>query len=259
MSGMGDPLVPSGAFLARPRVLAGAMVGLGAGAAWVALAWLHAAEAEAPMGLAELCLAPHAAGTGGFGALSAMWVLMGAAMMLPTAAPAIDLYIRLAARMEARAGLHLAAFAGGYLAVWSAFGLAAAALQARAGPALAALPADAVSGALLLIAGAWQLTPLKEACLAACRNPLGFFMRHWRDGPAGALRLGCLHGAVCLGCCWALMGLMLIAGAMNLLWMAALGLLMLAEKTLPWADRAGRGLGLALCLAGAALLARAAA
>jgi len=117
------------------------------------------------------------------------------------------------------------------------------------------VPADRLSGTLLLLAGLYQLTPVKRLCLDACRNPLGFFMRHWREGPAGALRLGARHGIVCLGCCWALMGLMLIAGAMNLVWMAALGILMLAEKTLPHADRAGRLLGVSFAGAGAALLA----
>lgn len=220
-----------------------------AGAAWLALAWLHGGAAD-PV---ALCLAVP--GAEGPARLAAMWVLMGAAMMLPTAWPALGLYGRLSARMEAGGGVHLAGFVSGYLAVWSAFGIAAAALQTAAAPALAGTDPRLAAGALIALAGAWQLTPWKAACLDACRNPLGFFMRHWAEGPAGALALGARHGGVCLGCCWAAMGLMGIAGAMNLAWMAALGILMLAEKTLPAAPLLGRLLGAAALLAGLALVA----
>jgi len=237
--------------LADPRVQGALILGLVSGAAWVALGWI---EATAPGRLAELCLAPLAGGAA-LAPLLAMWLLMGAAMMLPTAAPALDLYLRLAARIETARMLHIAGFAAGYLGVWAGFAAAAALAQTLAGPALGALPPDRLTGALLLLAGGYQFSAMKAACLSHCRSPLAYFMGHWRNGPVGAFRLGLGHGAHCLGCCWALMLLMLAAGAMNLAWMAALGALMLAEKTLPGAARWGRLLGLAAVLAGAWLIA----
>ena len=96
--------------------------------------------------------------------------------------------------------------------------------------------------------------PLKQACLALCRNPLAFFLAHWREGAGGAVAMGLRHGAVCIGCCWALMGLMFLAGTMNLAWMAGLGLVMLLEKVAPGAVPAGRVAGLAMALAGGALI-----
>jgi len=242
----------------RPRLLAALGVGLAAGAGWVALAALDPAAQASPLtALAELCLALEAPSLGAYPAVAAMWLLMSVAMMLPTAAPAIDLYARLSRRIEhGRLGC-LLGFAGGYVAAWGGFGLIAAAVQLALSGAAAGAQTGAtgtVAGVLLLLAGGYQLTPLKAACLTLCRNPLAFFMAHWRDGPRGAAGMGVRHGLICIGCCWALMGLMLVAGAMNLIWMAALGALMLAEKTLPGADRAGRVLGAALAMAGAALV-----
>ncbi|MDT8345758.1 MAG: DUF2182 domain-containing protein, partial [Thermohalobaculum sp.] len=135
------------------------------------------------------------------------------------------------------------------------FGLVAAAVQVALGDALGQqVAAGPAAGAVLVLAGGYQLTPLKAACLTLCRNPLAFFMAGWRDGPAGALAMGLRHGLICIGCCWALMALMLLAGTMNLVWMAALGTLMLAEKTLPHADRMGRLAGAGLVIAGVALI-----
>lgn len=240
------------AVLDRPRVLGWAALGLIVLAAWVAILSLHGRVGAEADWLAALCMALP--GETGFATLAAMWVLMGAAMMLPTAAPAIDLYGRLVRKEPETQARQMAGFVAGYLVAWSGFGLAAAVLDWAAADLLGAVPPDALIGALLVVAGLYQLTPIKQACLAACRNPLGHFMRHWREGQLGALRLGMSHGAVCVGCCWALMALMLASGAMNPAWMVALGLLMLAEKTLPGADRAGRFLGLAAALAGAALI-----
>jgi len=188
----------------------------------------------------------------------AIWALMSVAMMLPTAAPAIDIYVRLSRRIEVRRGAHVAAFAGGYLAAWTMFAAVAAAAQvllgARIGAIAATLPQGVLAGGLLVLAGGYQLTPLKQACLAKCRNPLAFFISHWREGVGGAARMGLHHGMICVGCCWALMGLMFLFGTMNLAWMAGLGLLMLLEKTAPRAIQAGRLTGLAMALAGAALI-----
>lgn len=246
----------AGAVLDRPRVLGWLALALIVLAAWIAILALHGrAGAEADW-LAALGMA--APGHTGFATLAAMWVLMGAAMMLPTAAPAIDIYVRLSRRIEARRAAHVSALASGYLAAWTGFSVVAAggqvALAAAIGTGAPDLPRGALAGGLLLLAGLYQLTPLKQACLTKCRNPLAFFVSHWRDGVAGAARMGLHHGAICVGCCWALMGLMFLFGAANLAWMAVLGLVMLLEKTAPGAGRAGRLTGLAMALAGAVLI-----
>jgi predicted metal-binding membrane protein len=107
-------------------------------------------------------------------------------------------------------------------------------------------------------AGLYQATPLKDVCLAHCRSPFGFLMTAWREGPAGAFQMGLRHGAYCLGCCWALMGLLFVAGIMNLVWVAAITVLVLLEKLAPGGRRIGRAAGLVLVLAGAWLFGRAA-
>lgn len=243
----------------RPRVLALAGVALASLAGWAGLIALHGGAEPVPLGaprFAVLCLT--APGPSALAWATAVWALMSVAMMLPTAAPAIDLYVRLTRRIERRRAAHVAGFAAGYVLAWGAFAAAAGAaltLAGRAlGPALVTLPPALGAGALLLLAGLYQLSPLKAACLALCRSPLTFFMAHWREGVGGALAMGLRHGLTCIGCCWALMGLMLVAGTHDLAWMAALGLLMLAEKVLPGAPRWGRLLGLAMAAAGAGLV-----
>lgn len=242
----------------RPRLLAAGGVGMGALAAWSALATMHGAGAEGEW-LVNLCRGIALPAAEALPAAAAIWALTSVAMMLPTAAPAIDIHVRLSRRIETRRAAHVSAFAGGYLVAWTGFAAMAATAQvllgARIGALAETLPQGALAGGLLLVAGGYQLTPLKQACLAKCRNPLAFFMSHWREGIGGALRMGLHHGAICIGCCWALMGLMFLFGTMNLAWMAGLGLVMLLEKTAPGAARAGRLVGLAMALAGAALIA----
>jgi len=240
-------------YLDRPRLLAFGGVVLGSTAAWIALAALHDPAPTGSAGwLDRLC----GIATGApFRSAMAIWALMSVAMMLPTAAPAIDVYVRLSRRLEAQRGTHVAAFAGGYVAAWVALAALAGALQVALGArAAGAVAPGLASGSLLLLAGLYQLTPLKQACLTLCRNPLAFFIGHWREGVGGAFAMGLHHGAVCIGCCWALMALMFVAGAMNLAWMAALGLAMLLEKAAPGAAPAGRLAGLAMALGGAALI-----
>jgi len=245
--------------LDRPRVLAFGGVVLAALAAWVALALLG--EARPGSGLAwlsALCGGVALPGSDAVAGAMAMWALMSVAMMLPSAAPAIDIYVRLARRIEARRAVHVAGFAAGYVLAWATLSAIAGTAQVLVGRELAtsaaALPHGWVAGGLLLLAGLYQFTPLKQACLTACRNPLAFFMSHWREGIGGAVRMGLHHGAICIGCCWALMGLMFLSGAMNLAWMAALGLVMLLEKTAPGAAYLGWLSGIAMALAGAALI-----
>lgn len=184
-----------------------------------------------------------------------MWGAMMVAMMTPSAAPAVLLYGRVRAQAEKQgrgAGLAPAsAFVTGYLVVWLAFSVAAAALQwtlERGGlvsPLSMGSQSQWLSAAVLIATGLYQLTPLKNVCLTQCRSPTGFLTRHWRPGVAGAIRLGVLHGAYCVGCCWVLMGLLFVGGVMNLAWIAALTVLVMAEKLLPagpWVARAGGGI-----------------
>ena len=234
-------------------------VALGSLAAWVALAVLHGAHDGHDIDwLAELCRGIALPFSAALPGAVAIWVLMSIAMMLPTAAPAIDMYVRLTRRIEARRGAHVAGFAGGYMVAWAGFAAVAGGAQAVFGGEIiditATLPQAAVAGGLLVLAGMYQVTPLKQACLTLCRNPMAFFMSHWREGVGGALRMGAYHGLICIGCCWALMLLMFLFGAMNLAWMAALGLLMLLEKAAPGAAQAGRLSGIAMALAGTTLI-----
>lgn len=190
----------------------------------------------------------------------AMWTLMMVAMMLPSAAPMILLYSRVAARSEPGRGIGLtSAFLLPYLGIWTLFAAAAALAQALLvatgliGEMTLAIGDGRIAGGLLLLAGLYQLSSLKQACLDQCRSPISFIMRLSRPGAAGALRLGVAHGLYCLGCCWALMLLLFAGGVMNLAWVAALSLLVLVEKTAPrWTSRL---LAAALLAAGAALLA----
>ncbi len=189
-----------------------------------------------------------------------MWALMMVAMMLPSAAPMILFYARFARRSGMRgAAAATAVFVLSYIAIWTLFSALAALLQAAlvaAGAASAmelALGDRRVAGLLLGLAGLYQLTPLKRSCLASCRSPLDFLMRQWRPGPAGALRLGLAHGLFCLGCCWALMALLFVGGVMNLAWIAALAVVVMAEKLAPARLRLRQVLGIVLILAGIAL------
>jgi predicted metal-binding membrane protein len=251
-------------FLDRPRLLAFGAVMLGSLAAWVALSVLHKALPELAVSgsgigwLSALCRGVGLSFGAALPGAVTIWVLMSVAMMLPTAAPAIDIFVRLTRRLETRRATHVAGFVGGYLIAWASLAVIAGGAQASLGDALFAGPTSApqnvLAGGILLLAGLYQLTPLKQACLTQCRNPLAFFMSHWREGVGGALRMGIHHGMICIGCCWALMGLMFLSGVMNLAWMAALGLIMLLEKTVPGAARVGRLTGSALALAGAALI-----
>jgi predicted metal-binding membrane protein len=240
-------------------MLAFGSVMLGSLAAWVALAVVHQGHPGSGIDwLSALCRGIALPVSAALPGAVTIWVLMSIAMMLPTAAPAIDLYVRLTRRIEARRAAHVAGFAGGYLIAWAGFAAVAGSAQSVFGDGIAdftaSLPRGALAGGLLVLAGLYQLTPLKQACLTLCRNPMAFFISHWREGIGGALRMGVYHGLVCVGCCWALMALMFLFGAMNLAWMAALGLLMLLEKAAPGAAQAGGLSGIAMALAGTALI-----
>lgn len=185
--------------------------------------------------------------------LWAMWAVMMTAMMLPTATPLIRLYAA-AARGRPETGspaLRVYALASGYLSLWAAFSVVATGLQ-RVLASTSVLtpmmePATPAAGATVVaIAGLYQLTPLKRACLRACRSPLGFMVQRWRSGAAGAFRLGLDHGAYCLGCCWALMLILFAGGVMNLAVIVTLTLWVLVEKVAPFAEHTPAVSGVAL-------------
>ena len=152
------------------------------------------------------------------------------------------------------------AFTAGYLLVWLGFSLAAAGLQwaLQHAEVLSAATMGSqsrwLSAGVLAAAGLYQLSPLQDRCLSHCRSPAAFLSRHWRPGAPGAVRLGAMHGAYCVGCCWLLMGLLFVGGVMNLVWIAALTLLVLAQKLVPGGAWVGRAAGVAMLAWGAATL-----
>jgi predicted metal-binding membrane protein len=181
----------------------------------------------------------------------AMWWLMMLAMMLPSATPAILLYARV---RQTRAGDASIAqtwvFLVGYLAVWLLFSIVAASVQSLVTDSSMALRSRAAQGAVLVAVGLYQLSPLKTACVSQCRSPGQFISRHWRPGWEGAFRLGVIHGAYCVGCCWMLMGLLFVGGVMNLLWVVGLTILVAAEKLLPGGSLLAKVSGVAFILWG---------
>jgi len=186
----------------------------------------------------------------------AMWAVMMVGMMAGSAAPVLLLFAAAHAR-RGEHGVRLAVlmFGLGYLTVWVGFSACAALAQwafhemAMLSPAMTA-SSPYLAGAILVVAGAYQLTPWKGACLTQCRSPLGFLMSNWRDRRLGALQMGIRHGAYCLGCCWALMGVLFVVGVMNLIWVAALTAFVLLEKFGPGGAIVGRAAGAAMVVAG---------
>jgi len=197
--------------------------------------------------------------------LWAMWAVMMAGMMLPSAAPMLLLY-GVAARRRGtgpRAAYEIYALAAGYVAVWALFSVLATATQRIFSMLLVVSPmmtltSPTAGAALLLIAGLYQLTPLKRVCLQKCQSPLSFLMHRWRAGAAGAFRMGVGHGAFCLGCCWALMLLLFVGGVMNLIVIAALTAFVAFEKLGPFGVHGARLSGALLLAAGVWILLRAA-
>jgi predicted metal-binding membrane protein len=186
-----------------------------------------------------------------------MWVAMMVAMMFPAAAPMILLFDRVerGKREAGRSYVPTAYFVGAYLAIWTAFGVAAFALAVL----VDRLAADAswvseewarLAGVLLIAAGLYQLTPLKNVCLSKCQSPMSFLMTSWRDGKVGAIRMGLLHGCYCLGCCWLFFVILLPLGVMNVAAMVVIAALVFGEKCLPVGDRLARAAALVLVVYG---------
>ncbi|CAM3503139.1 DUF2182 domain-containing protein [Halomonas lysinitropha] len=217
------------------------------------LCWGYLIAEAALMARGETLLMPMA--RGGWSPLEAglmllMWGLMMAAMMLPSAAPMILLHATMTRRRRARGEPAAAtgSFAAGYLAVWTLFSLVAVLLQsglqraALLSPMLA-LTSQGMAGLVLIGAGLYQCSPVKNACLRHCRSPLDFMLTEWREGSRGAFTMGLRHGAYCVGCCWVLMLLLFVGGVMSLAWIAGLALWVLVEKLAPAGHWLGRALG----------------
>ncbi len=192
-----------------------------------------------------------------FGYMLLMWVIMMVGMMVPSAVPMALIYAAIA-RKAARQGMSLAPtgfFVSGYIVIWSVFSVVATLAQWGLDQAALLSPMMVVTSpgfgaGLLIVAGLYQMTPMKDACLRHCRSPAHFISQSWKPGAFGAFRMGLEHGAYCLGCCWILMALLFFGGVMSLLWIAGITVFVLLEKVLPFGRVGGRIAGGAMVLSG---------
>jgi predicted metal-binding membrane protein len=247
----GDAVQERGVAPDRLTLLTCAAVLVVAAAAWVSVISSAADSGSMDEGMAG---GPTAVGALAF---VAAWTVMMAAMMLPSALPMISLYgaVQRNAQGSTQSGAPVALFALVYLGLWAAAGLPAYAAGVLLGAVSPELLPYGVAAALL-VAGAYQLSPLKQVCLRACRSPLGFLMGHWRAGFRGGLAMARAHAAYCLGCCWALMAVLVVAGAMGLPWVLLIAVIVAAEKLLPQGEWTARIAGFALVLVGVAVAAQ---
>lgn len=238
--------------LARERnLILGALFALAA-AAWAVLIWQATMMDDEDMGLTMGMSAPL---------FLAVWVAMMVAIMFPTAAPMILTFARVQANREARGQLLVPTwlFVGAYILLWSATG-ALAYGAAVLGDELAEDSmwlmdnAARIGGVLLIVAGVYQLTPLKRTCLSKCRTPMTFILSSWREGRGGAVRMGLEHGVYCLGCCWLLFAILFPLGLMNVAAMAVIALFIFAEKSLPIGRSIGQLAAAALIVYGAVVI-----
>jgi predicted metal-binding membrane protein len=188
-----------------------------------------------------------------------MWAVMMVGMMLPSALPMILLFTTVQRRQGKRPVVTTGTFASGYLLIWGGFAVVAAALQTELGkwallsPSLTFVSIR-LAGLAFLMAAAYEFSPLKNRCLTQCSSPIGFITAYWRPGVAGAFLMGISHGTFCVGCCWALMMLLFTAGVMNLLWVAALAILVLVQKVVPYARITTTATGTAMAVVGLVLV-----
>jgi predicted metal-binding membrane protein len=216
---------------------------------WLALLWLIMDSCH-PIVMMTMPMSPAWSAINLIAVFS-MWVVMMAAMMLPSAIPMILLHNK----MSSKSGITFEslAFILSYLLIWALFSIAAVAFQffTHSGGILNAsslTTSKIVSIILLLLAGAYQFSELKNTCLNKCRTPVGFFMGFWKSGVNGAFNMGLRHGLFCLGCCWAIMLLLFVGGVMNLTWVLLLTIAVVAEKTLPAGELISKVIGVALIL-----------
>ena len=186
-----------------------------------------------------------------------VWTIMMVAMMLPAAAPMILIFASAQARRDRHVAVPTWIFVAGYILVWAGAGLGAYALDQAftelwsSHPSSAAVSwAPLALGIALILAGLYQFTPLKHVCLRQCRSPWGFVAQYWREGRAGAVKMGVRHGLYCLGCCWALFAVLTAIGMMSIAWMLSLTLVVFAEKVIPFGLRISAAVGLALIVLG---------
>ena len=189
-----------------------------------------------------------------------LWGVMMVAMMFPAIVPVAGIFATLARRKREQQlpSTPVWVFVAGYALLWTLTGSVGYAADLTMQTLPAYFPvlktySTPISGALLIVAGLYQLTPLKDRCLSHCRSPFAFLMAHWRDGYGGAFQMGVSHGLYCLACCWSLMMVMFIMGTMNLVWMGFLAIAIFFEKSLPAGPTFGRGVGTALIVLGIAL------
>jgi predicted metal-binding membrane protein len=224
----------------------------------VALSWAYVYSLASHMRNMEMATEMampqmQAWGIADFALMFSMWAVMMIAMMTPSAAPMILIFagVNRRRREQEHSYVPTSVFLVGYLVVWAAFGVLATAAQwglhavSLLSP-VAAITSPVLGGVLLLVAGTYQWTPLKHACLSKCRSPMGFVLHEWREGRWGAFLMGLKHGGYCTGCCWTLMALLFVAGIMNLLWVAAIAGFVLLEKAAPGGERLGRMAGVVL-------------
>jgi len=219
------------------------------------LAWAYLAHLAAPMG-AHLGMAMPQVRSWSIGetaGLAIMWIVMMVAMMVPSVSPVILLFAGISRRRRVQGvqATPVSVFVLGYLLAWTGYAVLAALIQSALHSAALLSPAMAIEspllgGGLLILAGLYQWLPLKGACLSHCRSPLGFFSTEWREGTSGAAVMGFRHGSYCVGCCWALMALLFVAGVMNLLWVAVIAGFVLIEKVVPSGRLIGRLTGVLL-------------
>jgi predicted metal-binding membrane protein len=234
-------------------------------AAWAYL-WLGAGVGMKTMdvGGGQIMAMPPAWSLSYAALIFVMWVVMMVAMMLPSAAPTMLLVTALAWDRLGNSNLvpfTAMLFASGYLLVWCGFSLIATLLQWGLGEAgllseTMALGSAILTSTVVIAAGVYQWTPLKDTCLRHCRSPTQFLVRHWRRGTAGAFWTGVRHGLFCLGCCWMLMALLFAGGVMSIAWIGAIALFVLLEKTVAWGDRMSQLGGVLLFVWGVAGLVR---
>jgi predicted metal-binding membrane protein len=249
--------------LRRDRAIVGGALVATALVAWLYL--FHLSRAMPGMNMADMpgmaMSRDHAWGVVDVALLFVMWAAMMIAMMVPAAAPMVLTFamVQRKRREQDRASIPTAVFLLGYAVVWTGYAAAVALAQWQLHEA-DLLSTEMVSasawlgGVLLLVAGVFQWTSLKQACLAKCRSPLSFLMTEWREGPAGAFVMGARHGAYCVACCWALTALLFVVGVMNLLWVSGLAVFVLAERVLPGGPAVSRAAGALLVVTGVFIL-----
>jgi len=230
-----------------------------------ALAWAYLfAGAGIDMSMAGMAMEPMPWSPSYAVLMFVMWLVMMIAMMVPSASPMVLLFAAIKRKQATSVSPFVEAwiFLAGYPLIWVGFSLVATLAQwefERVGLISMAMASTSavLGGVILLLAGLYQFTPVKSACLRYCQSPVLFLSRHWRTGAMGALRMGLRHGSYCLGCCWFLMALLFVSGIMNLFWIAGIALYVAFEKLLPLGHRFSRAAGAGLIVSGLIVLARA--